>query len=82
MGDFIDDAQAVNELHQEVAFKNRALERAKAEQPPAEFDGVNCIECADPVEPVRLQHKFYRCAACQQLHEQDTKLRKMRGREV
>lgn len=77
MADYIDDAQAVNELHQRIAFQNHA---AKQERPPITFDYKHCIECGDRIEKVRLEHKFFRCAGCQDLHERDQKVRAISGR--
>lgn len=80
MADTIDDAQAVNELHQEISRRNRDALRAEADKPPAEFNGEDCVECEEPVEPARLAHKYYRCACCQQQFEKDRKMRAINGR--
>lgn len=78
MGDIIDNAQELNELHERVSFHNHALK--KPEPTPTEFDGVHCTECSDPVEPQRLSHSYFRCAECQKLHEKDQKIRAISGR--
>lgn len=80
MADTIDDAQAVNELHQEISQRNRDARRAEETKPPPEFNGRDCIECEDIIEPIRLAHKFYRCACCQVQFEKDEKMRSINGR--
>lgn len=70
MADIIDDAQAVNELHQQIS-----LERARKQaQAPAHFNGINCSECEEPVEPKRLELGFHICLSCAQLAEHKRKL--------
>lgn len=77
MADYIDDAQAVNELHQRVAFQNHYLQR---EKPPADFNGKNCVECEEVIPEIRLtQHNAFRCVGCQDLHDRDKKAKKLRG---
>lgn len=77
MADYIDDAQELNDLHQRVSFQNH---KANQEKPPKDFDEKHCTECGDEIESVRLSYKMFRCAACQQLHEQDTLRRRRNGR--
>ena len=43
MADYIDDAQAVNELHQEVSLHNQRLKVAPEQHP--DFDGRHCVDC-------------------------------------
>ena len=61
MGDFVDDAQAVNELHQDVSLRNKLAEIRAV---PKEFDGKHCGECGELIEPARLALRLYRCLDC------------------
>lgn len=72
MADTIDDAQAVNELHQELSL--RAF-RLRVRTPPLEFDGTNCTDCGEAVEPPRLALGFWRCIDCATRLEQQQRLK-------
>lgn len=61
MPDPIDEAQAVNELHQDVSLRNA---RAEAAAVPPGFNGVDCVDCDEPVEEGRLKLKLFRCLEC------------------
>ncbi len=61
MADIIDDAQALNELHQELSLREF---RAKQPHAPLEFDGTHCTDCGEPIEPQRLALGFWRCIEC------------------
>ncbi len=77
MADFIDDAQALNELHEKISLLNHKLGQEKS---PAYFNGCNCIECEDMIDPRRLKHGYFRCVGCQDLHESDMKRWRIAGR--
>jgi hypothetical protein len=66
VADEIDIAQELNELHYEQSMRAFRL-RVKA--PPPNFDGVNCTDCGEPVEPERLKLGFWRCIHCASLLE-------------
>lgn len=78
MADTIDDAQAVNELHQEVSLRNQ---RAKVlpEQHP-DFDGAHCVDCEVEIPPLRLSWGKVRCVDCQEELELQARYAVIRGR--
>jgi hypothetical protein len=63
MADIIDDAQAYNELHQEVSLKNQ-LVHAQPETHPG-FDGWHCVDCEDEIPAKKLGLGRVRCMDCQ-----------------
>jgi RNA polymerase-binding transcription factor DksA len=68
MADVMDDAQEYNELYQKVAFENqRAKNKPEFDE---RFNGKDCVECGEPVEPARLALYKVRCFACQSEKEQ------------
>jgi RNA polymerase-binding transcription factor DksA len=71
MADTIDDAQAVNELHQELSLREF---RTKLAHAPAEFNGKDCTICGEPVEPARLLLGFWYCIECARLLEHKRRL--------
>lgn len=79
MADTIDDAQAVNELHQDVSLRNQ---RAKAfpESHP-DFDGYHCVEpdCGVELPQLRLQWGRVRCVDCQGRLEEMARYTAIRG---
>ena len=78
MADFIDDAQAVNELHQEVSLANQRLKTLPESHP--DFNGVDCVGCGDPIPPQRLSWGRIRCTGCQEWLEACVKAEAIRGR--
>jgi RNA polymerase-binding transcription factor DksA len=74
MADFIDDAQAVNELHQEVSLRNQQAKMLPETHPA--FDGVHCVEedCDVEIPPARLAMFKVRCVDCQSLLEKRQRL--------
>lgn len=77
MADFIDDAQAVNELHQEVSLRNQAARLAPEAQPGyALWDGLNCLDCEEEIPLQRRKMKRCRCMPCQEFLEKRTALAK------
>jgi RNA polymerase-binding transcription factor DksA len=67
MADFIDDAQAVNELHQEVSLRNQQA-KVQPESHP-DFDGQHCVDCTDLIPLARLAWGRIRCVGCQEYKE-------------
>lgn len=63
MADVIDDAQAVNELHQEISL-NAARAKNAPEQHP-DFNGRDCIDCDEEIPAPRLLLGKVRCVDCQ-----------------
>lgn len=63
MADFIDDAQAVNELHHDVSLRNARAKSLPETHP--DFDGKSCVECGDLLHSVRLAMGRVYCAPCQ-----------------
>lgn len=74
MADTIDDAQAYNELHQEVSLKNQALKNLPETHP--DFDGEHCVEahCGVRIPNGRLALRKVRCVDCQELLEKRQRL--------
>lgn len=78
MADEADDAQVLNEMYLDRALKDN---KAKREQPPADFDGENCTDCGEPIEPARIKINAFRCADCQQYKDRVDRKRAIEGRE-
>lgn len=72
MADTIDDAQAVNELHQEISLRNQRDKLAPETHP--DFDGNHCVECGDAMLVGRLMLNRIRCLMCQERKEHTEKL--------
>lgn len=72
MADWIDDAQAVIELHQGESIR-RNLDAARRIGTPADFDGKTCYECGVDIPTARLAHGFFRCVHCAEDLERDQK---------
>lgn len=73
--DHLDQAQAINEQHQEASL---ALARAKlAPEQVQNEDGTwpytHCAECGDEIPQARLDMGKIRCVACQGLLERRSK---------
>ena len=66
----MDEAQAVNELNQEVSLAN-ARARGRA---PAHFNGRDCAACEEPVEKKRLALGLYTCLECARRIEHHRKM--------
>lgn len=79
MADFIDDAQAVNELHQEVSLKNQRAKVLPETHP--DFDGAHCVDCAEEIPLQRLQWGRVRCTPCQEYLERTCAAAAIRGRD-
>jgi len=72
MADDIDSAQEVNELHQELSL---IAARAKAQpEQHDKFDGKHCVDCEEPIPPVRLALGRVRCVDCQSIIEFHNKM--------
>lgn len=67
MADIIDDAQAYNELYQEIALKNQRAKSAPESHP--DFDGLHCVECEEEIPAPRLLWGRVRCVGCQEYKE-------------
>jgi RNA polymerase-binding transcription factor DksA len=67
MADFIDDAQVVNELHQELSLREQRAKVMPETHP--DFDGAHCIDCEDEVPAARLSWGRIRCVGCQEHKE-------------
>lgn len=78
MADYIDEAQAVNELHQEVSLKNQ-LVKAQPEKHP-DFDGWHCVDCGDEIPAKRLGLGRIRCIGCQDYKERREAATRRNGR--
>lgn len=71
MADEIDDAQTVNELHQEVSLAEARAKTAPETHP--DFDGKHCVECGEEIPPGRLALGKVRCVECQTVIEKKAK---------
>ncbi len=67
MADMIDDAQD-KELMERESSLAAALQHIKPQTHP-DFDGVNCLDCSDPLPDIRLRMGRIRCVYCQELLE-------------
>lgn len=79
MADYIDEAQAVNELHEHVSLLNQSL-KVRPETHP-DFDGKHCVDCGVKIPKERLEWKRVRCADCQEFKERAEKARARNGRD-
>jgi RNA polymerase-binding transcription factor DksA len=79
MADYIDDAQAVNELHQDVSLRNQNV-KVLPEQHP-EFDGWHCVDCGVEIPAKRLGWGRIRCTDCQEFKERAEAAFKRNGKE-
>lgn len=79
MADFIDDAQAVNELHQRVSLMNQQVKMQPEKHP--DFDGKHCVDCGVKIPKERLAFGRVRCADCQEYKERAEAARLRNGRE-
>lgn len=79
MADIIDDAQAYNELHQEISLRNQ-LAKVQPEHDPL-FDGLHCIDCTEEIPAPRLVWGRIRCVGCQEYKERLVKAQERNGKE-
>lgn len=77
--DVIDDAQAYNELHQEVSLKNQSV-KVLPEQAPADWDGWSCVDCEEEIPAKRLGWGRIRCVGCQEFKERADEAKRRNGR--
>lgn len=62
-----DELEVAEQLReQEVTAGRAAVARANEPQKVEGFDGVHCVDCEEPLAPVRLAYKRCRCAPCQE----------------
>jgi RNA polymerase-binding transcription factor DksA len=80
VADIIDDAQAYNELHQEVSLRNQQAKMLPEAHP--DFDGWHCVDCADKIPAKRLGWGRIRCTSCQERLEYVRRLAKHNVKEV
>lgn len=80
MADIIDDAQAYNELHQEVSLKNQSV-KVLPEQPPEGWDGFSCVDCEEEIPAKRLGWGRIRCVGCQEFKERAERAAQRNGKE-
>lgn len=64
MADVADQAQDVNELHQELSL-SRQRAKVLPELHP-DFDGEHCVDCETPIPAKRLEWGRVRCVDCQE----------------
>lgn len=72
--DFLDEASALTDTLTRAAIVAASIAACRKEF-HADFDGVHCVECGDPIPEKRLAAGRVRCTACQSLLE-DTEKRK------
>ncbi len=68
---FLERAEERERQAREIAIERAT--RATAPQHHPDFDGTNCVECDDPLPPLRLAMSKVRCVPCQ------TRLEKQRA---
>lgn len=66
VADNSDQASRVEEITTEEGIR-RALSRI--EKAPSHFDGVNCIDCDEPIPEARLKTGAFRDIECQEKYE-------------
>jgi RNA polymerase-binding transcription factor DksA len=77
MADTIDDAQSVNELHQEVSLHNfKETLDPKLQPNYDEWDGENCVDCGEGIPAQRVLMLRCRCVSCQEDLEKRIRLSK------
>lgn len=67
MADIFDTAQAF-----QARLNSDAEARARGKSAPEshpEFDGCHCVDCSEPIHPVRLAMGKVRCMECQDFLE-------------
>ncbi len=59
----------------EEAFREKAIKAAQLslKQHHPDFDGVNCLDCREPVPELRLTMGRIRCVYCQNIEERRQK---------
>lgn len=72
MADIVDAADAVTELWTADA-ERRARGKSAPESHP-EFDGLNCVDCCEPIISARLAAGRVRCTECQSTLEWEIKV--------
>lgn len=72
-----DELDTADQLQERDRADGLARVREQLVQRHPNFNGVDCIECGDPLPAVRLAYKRVRCTPCQQ--EEDNR-QKMMGR--
>ena len=78
MADTIDDAQAVNELHQQVSLQNFLLANQPERHPG--FDGWHCVDCEDEIPAKRLGLGRVRRIECQEYKDRVDAAARRNGR--
>jgi RNA polymerase-binding transcription factor DksA len=78
MADIIDDAQAYNELHQEVSLRNQQAKMLPETHPG--FDGWHCVDCEEEIPAKRLGWGRVRCVGCQEFKERADRAMQRNGR--
>lgn len=73
MPDLADNADPIVELWTADA-ERRARGKSAPESHP-EFDGLNCVDCAEPIHTARLAMGRVRCTECQSVIEARRNLR-------
>lgn len=54
----------------EASFRDWAIaELRRPLIPPADFNGVDCVECDEPIPEARLKLKKFNCVYCQEAKE-------------
>lgn len=77
----LDDGDLASAL--ELTYIKNALIRHKQNTAPEkhpDFDGVNCIECEEPIHKERLLLAKIRCIDCQKLFDKKEKNNRLLGR--
>lgn len=61
----------------EEQFTDAAIEAVRERVQPEshpDFDGMHCVDCAEPLPPARLALGRVRCVVCQEQLERDARL--------
>jgi RNA polymerase-binding transcription factor DksA len=76
MSERSDELDIAADLQQRSNDEGLARVREQLVQKDPRFNGVDCIECGDPLPAVRLAYKRVRCTPCQQEADDRAKMRR------
>jgi len=79
MSDSIDEAQELDARLTEAALAQ--ARRPRLHETPPGFNGRECIDCGEFIEPIRQLHSRVRCAECQEEHERVQRIKRRKGEE-
>jgi len=79
MSDMMDEAQELESRLTQAAVE--AARAPKMREVPPGFTGLQCVDCGEPIEPLRRLSNRTRCAECQEESERVARIRRRKGEE-